>query len=169
MIPAPRPHGARPLRSANPALSARTFRDISRGVDDRPMTLDGVVTRAAWLLVLVLGSALATWMLVPNPLGVLPFAGIGGLAVAVITIFAKRAAFVTAPLYAVCEGLSLGAISVVTDSMYPGIAGEAVGLTLGVFASLLFLYRTRIVQPSENLKLGVMAGTMGLARTACGL
>ena len=60
------------------------------------------------------------------------------------------------------EGLFLGAISGIFEMQYPGIVIQAVGLTLGTLASLLFLYKTGIVKPTENFKLMVTSATMGI-------
>ncbi|MBT7169331.1 MAG: Bax inhibitor-1/YccA family protein, partial [Porticoccaceae bacterium] len=48
------------------------------------------------------------------------------------------------------------------EAQYPGIVIQAVGLTLGTLASLLFLYKTGIVKPTENFRLMVTSGTMGI-------
>ncbi|MEB3237192.1 MAG: Bax inhibitor-1/YccA family protein [Candidatus Sericytochromatia bacterium] len=150
------------MRSANPTLNANTFRGIERTAGDRPMTLDDVVNRAVFLLILVLSGAIGTWQLLPDPGTIFPVATLGAFVLGIITVFAKRAAFVTAPLYSVLEGVSLGALSYLTERAYPGIAAEALGLTLCIFLALLMAYRTRLVQPSENFKLGVTAATAGL-------
>ena len=46
--------------------------------------------------------------------------------------------------------------------MYDGIVFQAVFLTLGILLSLLFAYRSRLIKPSENFKLGVAAATGGI-------
>ena len=46
--------------------------------------------------------------------------------------------------------------------MYTGIVQQAVFLTFGIFAALLFAYKTRIINPTENFKLGVFAATGGI-------
>jgi uncharacterized YccA/Bax inhibitor family protein len=38
-----------------------------------------------------------------------------------------------------------------------------VGLTLGTLAALLLAYRSGLIRPSENLKLGIVAATGGIA------
>ena len=55
----------------------------------------------------------------------------GGLIVAFVTIFKKAWSPVTAPIYALLEGLVLGGLSAIFELRYPGIALEAVGLTFG--------------------------------------
>ena len=47
--------------------------------------------------------------------------------------------------------------------MYTGIVQQAIFLTIGIFATLLFAYKTKIIKPTENFKLGVFAATGGIA------
>ena len=82
---------------------------------------------------------------------------------ALITIFKKEWAPVTVPIYAVLEGLALGGISFIyQEAFYPGIVSQAILLTVSIFVALLFAYKTRIIKPTENFKLGVFAATGGI-------
>ena len=88
---------------------------------------------------------------------------IGGLIVAVITIFKKEWAPITVPIYAVLEGLALGGISKMYGNVFePGIVPQAIMLTLGILFALLFAYKTKIIKATENFKLGVFAATAGI-------
>ena len=84
---------------------------------------------------------------------------IGGFITALVTIFIPKASPFTAPIYAALEGLFLGAISAVFETMYPGIVVQAVGLSIGVLAVMLFLYGTGIIRATEKFKIGVVAAT----------
>jgi uncharacterized YccA/Bax inhibitor family protein len=84
---------------------------------------------------------------------------LGGLGIAILTIFKPKWARFTAPVYAVAEGLLLGAVSRLYEFEFDGIVLQAVGLTIGVFALLLFLYATRIIEVTENLRMGIVAAT----------
>jgi uncharacterized YccA/Bax inhibitor family protein len=88
---------------------------------------------------------------------------IGGFIVALVTVFKKQWAGVTAPLYALLEGLVLGGISSLLEARYPGIVIQAVGLTFGTLFGLLFAYRSGLIKATENFKLGVVAATGGIA------
>jgi len=164
-------------RSGNPALKATTFSSVSQrapsasGIQataSSTMTLQGTVNKTGILLALVVLSASYTWNLFfqsGNPAAVMPMAmggAIFGFILALVTIFKKQWAGITAPMYAVAEGLFLGAISGIFEMQYPGIVIQAVGLTLGTLASLLFLYKTGIVKPTENFRLMVTSATMGI-------
>jgi uncharacterized YccA/Bax inhibitor family protein len=160
------------MRSGNPALNQNTFLDIGTGrvVDaGNAMTLNGTVTKTAILLMLVVFSAAYTWNMVSSAatageaspmLFPLMIGGvIGGLVFALITYFKKEWSAVTAPAYALCEGLFLGGISAFFEMQFPGIVFQAVGLTFGTLASLLLAYRSGLIKATENFKLGVAAAT----------
>ena len=85
-----------------------------------------------------------------------------GFILALITIFKKEWSPYTVPLYSVFEGLALGGISVMYSSLYDGIVQQAILLTIGIFSALLFAYKTKVIQPSENFKLGLFAATGGI-------
>jgi uncharacterized YccA/Bax inhibitor family protein len=88
---------------------------------------------------------------------------IGGLVVAIVTIFKKEWSPVTAPLYAVLEGLFIGAVSAMFELRFPGIVMQAAGLTFGTLGALLLAYRSGLIRATENFKLGVVAATGGIA------
>ena len=128
-------------RSGNPALSDATFRKEGAAIG-KVMTLQGTVNKTGILLALLVICAFYTWNIffqTGNPAAVMPLAlggAIGGLIFALITIFKKTWAGITAPIYAGLEGLFLGGISAIFEAQYPGIVIQATGLTLGTLASL---------------------------------
>ena len=80
-----------------------------------------------------------------------------------VTIFKKTWARVTAPIYALLEGLVLGSISVMLEVRFHGIAIQAVSLTFGTLAVLLLAYRSGLIPVTEKFRLGVVAATGGIA------
>ena len=160
-------------RSGNPALNATTFTGVvpKSGEEARgmaTMSLGGTVNKTGILLLLVVLSASWTWNLFfqsNNPATVMPLmitGGIGGFIFALITMFKKHWSGITAPVYAVLQGLFLGGISAIYEAQFDGIVIQAVGLTLGTLSSLLLLYKTGIVKPTENFRLMVTSATMGI-------
>ena len=81
---------------------------------------------------------------------------------ALLTIFKKTWAPYTVSGYALLEGLALGGISRIFEEQYPGIASQAIFLTFGILAALLLAYKTGLIKPTENFKLGVFAATGGI-------
>ncbi len=152
------------LRSGNPALRPDSFQTtaISTG---SAMTILGTVHKTALSLVLLMTTALFTWNLAPgDPRATtfMFFGFIGGLVLALITIFKKTAAPFTVPVYALMEGLALGGISRIFELKYPGIVNQAFMLTFGTLGALLLAYRSGIIKPTENFKLGIVAATGGI-------
>ncbi len=146
------------FRSGNPALGSETFNISSHGMNT--MTLEGAVNKTAIGLFLVMTTALITWN---NPSPPLMFGGlIGGFIIAIATIFKKDWAPFTVPVYALLEGLFLGGISKFFEINYPGIAAQAIFLTLGILGSLLLAYKSGLIKPTENFKLGIVAATGGI-------
>ena len=88
---------------------------------------------------------------------------IGGFVMAMVTIFKKEWSPVTAPIYALLEGLVLGGISAVLELRFPGIAMQAVALTFGTLIALLLAYSSGLIQATEHFKLGIIAATGGIA------
>lgn len=79
-----------------------------------------------------------------------------------ITIFNKKAAPYTVPLYCLAEGVVLGGISAMADAMYPGIANQAICLTFGILTALLLLYKSKLIAVTDNFRLGVYSATFGI-------
>jgi len=148
------------MRSGNPALNAKIF---TSAIQDRSelMTIEGTVNKTAMSFLLLMVTASYTWT---NPSPGLMMIGIfGGLIMAILTIFNKTWAPYTVSGYALLEGLALGGISQIFEKEYPGIVGQAVFLTFGILAALLLAYKTHLIKPTENFKLGVFAATGGIA------
>ena len=148
------------MRSGNPALSSKTFKNIE-GVVAEKMTIEGTVNKTAMSLLLLMATASYTWMNPSPSLMILGF--IGGFIMAIITIFKKTWAPYTVSGYALLEGLALGGVSRIFELQYPGIASQAIFLTFGILAALLLAYKTGVIKPTENFKLGVFAATGGIA------
>jgi uncharacterized YccA/Bax inhibitor family protein len=157
------------VRSANPTLSDKAF-DFSPtaiGSGERTMTVQGTVNRTGVLLLLVVGAAAFTWTSVMNgaTAGIMGWVwggAIAGLVLALVTVFKKTWAPYTSPLYAVAEGLFLGAISAMIEQRFPGIVIQAVSLTFGVAFALLLAYTSGVIKATENFKLGIVAATGGV-------
>ena len=148
------------MRSGNPALNKKTFENLTN-TRGSVMTLDGTVNKTAISLGLLMIAAYYTYSNAIIDYILIGF--IGGLVVALITIFKKEWSPITVPVYAVLEGLALGGISSIYAHEYTGIVQQAIFLTFGIFATLLFAYKTKVIKPTENFKLGVFAATGGIA------
>ena len=154
------------LRSGNPVLKANTFIQRQTTIDTGMMTITGTVNKTALGLLLLMTTAIFTWNMSPTDprISTLMMVGIfGGLIAAIITVFKRHLAPYTTPIYALLEGLALGGISRFFETLYPGIVNQAIFLTFGTLAALLFAYRSGLIKPTENFKLGIAAATGGIA------
>ena len=163
------------MRTANPTLNANTFQRIDRRPGQNQMTISGAVNKTGALLILLVASSAITWNMIATGTissPVCTFGGlIGGLILAIITCFKKTWAPVTAPLYAIVEGLFVGGVSI----YYANIAGpqgfggtggsivmQAVVLTFGVLFTMLAAYRLGVIRATEKFKMGILAATGGI-------
>jgi uncharacterized YccA/Bax inhibitor family protein len=174
------------MRSSNPALNDKVFRPERTAVIDtaalgargaalgRPgattpaaesMTIGGVVEKSAFLLLLLVAGAAFGWSQVERNETAISLPGwllvavLGGLGIAVLTIVKPHLARFTAPLYALVQGLVVGALSAVYEAQFGGIVLQAVGLTIGVFAVMLGLFALRIIKVTDKLRAGIVAAT----------
>jgi len=150
------------MKSGNPTLSEKTFQEVDQAVPaDGAMTISGTVNKTGVLFLILLLGASISWS---APSTGLIFGGaIGGFIVAMVTIFKKEWSPITAPIYAALEGLFLGGISLMFEQAYNGIVYNAVFLTLGVFAAMLIVYRSGLIQVTRKFRMGVVAATGGIA------
>jgi len=159
------------MRTSNPAFRG-AFGPEELTFGER-MTVSGTVNKAGILTICVVATAAWTWsrfLNAGNPdaakASVTPWllvGVIGGFIAALVTIFKKSWAPVTAPIYALLEGLVLGGISAITEVKFPGVPMQAVGLTFGTLVALLLVYRAGIIKVTDNFRLGVIAATGGIA------
>ena len=147
------------FRSGNPSLNKNTFKSFSI-TDEKQMTLDGTVNKTGISLLLLMLTATYTWN--SPSLGLMVLGGVGGFIVAIITHFKRHLSSITVPLYAILEGLLLGGLSSMFEQLFPGIVSQAIFITFGILASLLIAYKSGLIKPTENFKLGVAAATGGI-------
>ena len=159
------------MRTSNPVLTRLTEAarnaGLARGADGA-MTRAGAAGKSLLLLALVVFSAGFVWNAYDpaNPVILMPallVGGIGGFIVAMITTFKPNTAPVTAPLYAVLEGLALGAISAMYNARFQGIAIQAVALTFATALGVFVLYRVGVLQATPGFRRILMGATIGIA------
>lgn len=112
------------------------------------------------LTILVLVSAIAGWAVVPVG------AAFGCMIVAFVVImvawFRIRWARWLAPVYAVTEGIALGAISGAYATLGSGIVPTAVVFTAAVYLGALVAYRTGLVRVTPRMVTMAMMGAFGI-------
>ncbi len=163
------------MRSTNPAIgvmnrAAGTFNFGGEGAQANAATVSGTTTKAlvliamtlvaGWLSMAYTISSVASGQGAPTALVWLPM--IVGLVAAVATCFKPQYSPITAPLYALCEGGCLGALSGIFEFQYPGIVSTAVMSTFVVVMVMLALWKFRIIVPTQRFRAVVMSATLGV-------
>jgi len=167
------------MKTSNPAFNDQTFRQQYGGqyggnfggaIDaSARMTLRGTVNKTGILLLCAVASAMYTWHLFTESRdfaavsGLLMLGAIGGFILSMVTIFKQTWSPITAPLYALCEGLFLGGISAVFEARYHGIGIQAVSLTFGTLLAMLLVYSSGIIRVTQKFAIGIAAATGGIA------
>lgn len=160
------------FESGNPTLSEKKFRDtvINDSFDSaNAMTVRGTLNKFGFLFLMVMGTSFYSWKEFTEGGNVTPLiltGAIGGLVVAIILAFKREWSPYLAPLYALLEGLFLGAVSAMYNSAFaeyaPNIVANAVGLTFGVAISMYLLYTFKIIKATQRLKTIIITATMGI-------
>lgn len=153
------------FRTSNPALKESTFTNAGYRTSvysaSESMTLNGTLHRTFFLLCLAVGAGSITWGLAfTQPDLVIPImilGLVGGFITALVTIFKQASAPISAPIYAIFEGLALGGISAMYNSTMPGIVVSAFALTAAVLFTLIALYRTGVVRATASFRAGLLA------------
>lgn len=159
------------MQSANPVLTLDTFRRDGTLTKSESMTMQGVVVKTFVLLMLVLLTASWVWFKFYKSGGtdasvVAPWmmgGVIGGLVLALVTAFKPAWSAVTAPAYAMLEGLFIGGVSALMEVSFPGIVIQATILTFGTLLAMLAAYQSGLIRATEKFKLGIVAATGGIA------
>jgi uncharacterized YccA/Bax inhibitor family protein len=156
------------FKSGNPALNVFEKTIALPGAD--AMTERGTLNKFFLLFLLVMGSASLTWKAFYDGVNVIPWmmgSALLGFITAMVVIFKKEWAAYLTPVYALFEGVFLGAISAVYNNVFaksaPGIITQAVLLTFGVVIAMFFLYRFRIIKVSEKFRSVIFMATLGIA------
>ena len=153
------------MKTVNPLLNKNFFGGTVKGAT-KHTTIEGTLNRTLLLLLLLIGVSFFSWQIssaVPTLGVLLLWVGlIGGLIIALVTVFKKEWAAITAPVYAGFEGLFLGSISQWFEAAFQNIVLQAVLITFAVALAMLLLYRTRIIKVTKTFRIVVVAATFGI-------
>jgi uncharacterized YccA/Bax inhibitor family protein len=152
------------MATANPAMNEAVYQRAGRAyAGTAVMTLEGTVLKTAGLLLVLIAAAGYTWSQAaagsPLTYGLLMVGSIGGFVTALLTIFVPKASPFSAPIYAGLEGLVLGAVSASFNAKYHSIAFQAVGVSVGVLAMMLFVYGTGLIRVTDKFRIGLVSAT----------
>jgi len=156
------------FKSGNPAMNV--FQNTITLPGSGVMTERGTLNKFFLLFLLVMASASLMWKAFYDGVNVMPYmlgGAILGFITALAIIFKKEWAAYLTPIYALFEGVFLGAISATYNNVFaktaPGIVTQAVLLTFGCVISMYLLYRFRIIKVTEQFRSIIFIATAGIA------
>ena len=148
-------------RSGNPALNPQYFQG---GVASERMTLDGTINKTLTLLGLVSITAMLSYSITAeNPAlgGILIIGGaVLGMIMALVILFSRpQNPQILMSMYAILEGLFIGAFSYMIENYYlggtEGVVLQALIGTVAVFLTMLGIYKMGLIKPTEKFVLVV--------------
>jgi len=154
------------FESNNPMIKEETVETNSHILDSEMvysgelMTVNGAVNKTLMLFGILTITALVGFMFASK------FLMIGGvIGGAVVSFIASRnmdKSPMLAPLFAVFEGLVVGAASAMYSAFYGGIIFQAVTLTLAILFTMLMLYKSVVIKVTERFRSIVMTAVGGI-------
>ncbi len=141
------------LNSSNPVLS-KTFNndfDYQDSINSRPMTLEGTIFKTLGALTITLIAAAAAWFTGLGAMLLLPALFIG-LGLGLWQSFAKKINPTAILAYAAVQGVFVGGLSSILESLYPGVVQTAVLATFATAFSMLFAYRVGWIKVTDKFR-----------------
>jgi len=151
--------------TSNPMINNSRAEDIV--FEGKQMTAGGAVNKTIILTGIVVACAMLSWGVSSQGYSdraylLMIVSSIAGLILASIAFFKPKTAPITAPAYAVCEGLLVGAVSFAYNALYKGIVINAISITLVTLFVMLFLYKTKVIQATEKFKKVIITATFAV-------
>ncbi len=147
---------------ANPVLSNKVFDKANLSYGQATMTIKGTVVKSLILTLMVLLGASYTWRefhISFDPSVIQPWmigGAIGGFIMAIVISFNPKLAQYLAPIYAVLQGLFLGAISAIFNESFshtaPDLVINAVLLTIVTTLVMLTIYQSKIIRVNSQFR-----------------
>ena len=132
--------------------------------DTGRMTYDDVIVKTAACLGVLLAGAAVTLFVSMGLASLLMIVGaLGGFVLALVNTFKKQPSPALILAYAGLEGLFLGGLTRVLDTMYPGVGLQAVIGTLSVFTVTLLLFKSGKVRATPKAMKFFMIALAGYA------
>ncbi|MFI6152092.1 Bax inhibitor-1/YccA family protein [Kitasatospora sp. NPDC051170] len=124
------------------------------------MTIDDVVARTTMSLLVLVASGAAAWLLLPyKNFGFAVGASLVAFIVGLVLQFKSKISPTLVLVYAALEGVFLGALTHFLNTLYPGIAVQAVLGTALVFGSMLAAFKSgRFRVSAKAARIGVAIG-----------
>jgi uncharacterized YccA/Bax inhibitor family protein len=155
---------AQPQNMTDEQLQQMYNQPAAGPADTGRMTFDDVIVKtAACLGVLLVGAAVTMFVSMGLASLLMIVGALGGFVLALVNTFKKQPSPALILAYAGLEGLFLGGLTRVLDTMYPGVGLQAVLGTLSVFTVTLLLFKSGKVRATPKAMKFFMIAIVGYA------
>lgn len=144
----------------NPALNEKTFSNLN--YSEEKMTVNGVINKSFILWLILAVGAYIGWTKPSITVPLLTPTIIVSLILSLIVIFKKTTSPFLSPFYAFGEGLVLGTLTLFFEKDYPGIAFNAIFLTIAVLFCMLAAFKAGIIKATKKFYLIVGISTLAI-------
>ena len=149
---------------ANPILNEKAFNYGLSNSDTDSMTISGAINKALMLSLILILSAMTSvyFVIARNPSLFMPatiVSSLGAMVLAIVMNFKKELARGLSIFYAILEGVAIGCISFIFNSVYDGIVIQAAFLTFLDLLVMLLLYKFRIIKVNDTFKSIIFGAT----------
>lgn len=145
---------------SNPTFRKGAFENLVQ--TDRAMTCQGALNKTFILLFMFFIGAFISWQLGFSAWPAITVCAVLGLALALVISFIPTTAPYLSIVYSIIEGLSVGALSNLMERYYPGIVARAIVDTAVITFTMLFFYKTRLIQVTDTFKSIVFGATLAI-------
>ena len=154
------------IMTSNPMIRNPQAQDVI--LDSAPMTISGAINKTLILTGIVIFCAYLSWEIcakgyMDRAYMLMIASAIGGFILAMIAFFKPKTSPITAPAYALCEGFLVGAVSYGYNAVYEGIVVNAIAITLLALLTMLFLYKTKVIQATDTFRKVIVTSTAAIA------
>ena len=144
----------------NPVLNKKTFSNL--GYSEETMTINGVINKSFILWLFLAAGAYLGWTNAALIINYIWAIVTGAFALCLLIVFNLRTAPYFSPIYAFGEGLMLGAITLFFEKDYPGIAVNAIFLTICDLFLMLAAFKSGKIRATKKFKKVVFLSTFAI-------
>ncbi len=147
----------------NPALNDKTFKSTG-GIEfgQEVMTINGVINKSLILWLILAVGAYIGWTHPAQTMPMLMPIILVTFVLSLIIIFKKTTVSFLSPIYAFGEGLTLGVLTLFFEKEYPGIAFNAIALTICVLFCMLAAFKAGKIQATNKFYAIVGVSTLAI-------
>ena len=125
-------------------------------------SLNGVIAKELFLIAITICSIIVTIQFDYANFTMAIIAGVIGLITVIVISFKPNLASLLSPLYAIAEGALLSSMIILLEASFPGIAIQAVIITLIISIITALAYTYKVIKVTDKFKQGINSALINL-------